>query len=82
MFLIDHETPVDLLYYDAIAETIVGRVLESKAKPITVGVHGDWGAGKSSVLAMAEKRFGSTQRHCVSSSTAGKSKALKTRRRL
>jgi len=60
MFLIDHETPVDLLYYDVIAETIVKRVLESKAKPITVGVHGDWGAGKSSVLAMAEKRFGST----------------------
>jgi len=28
-----------------------------KAKPITVGVHGDWGAGKSSVLAMAEARF-------------------------
>ncbi len=57
MFLIDHETPVDLLYYDAIAETLVKRVLECKAKPITVGVHGDWGAGKSSVLAMAEARF-------------------------
>lgn len=57
MFLIDHETAVDLLYYDAIAEVLVRRVSECKAKPITVGVHGDWGAGKSSVLAMAEKRF-------------------------
>src|SRR5271170_7450038 len=57
MFLIDHETSVDLLYYDAIAEILVKRVSECKAKPITVGVHGDWGAGKSSVLAMAEARF-------------------------
>ena len=57
MFLIDHETAVDLLYYDAIAATLVKRVSECKAKPITVGVHGDWGAGKSSVLAMAEARF-------------------------
>jgi predicted KAP-like P-loop ATPase len=57
MFLVDHETPVDLLYYDAIAEILVRRVSECKAKPITVGVHGDWGAGKSSVLAMAEARF-------------------------
>jgi hypothetical protein len=28
MFLIDHETPVDLLYYDAIAETLVKRVID------------------------------------------------------
>jgi predicted KAP-like P-loop ATPase len=57
MFLIDHETPVDLLYYDAIAEILVKQVLDCGAKPITVGIHGDWGAGKSSVLVMAETRF-------------------------
>ena len=62
MFLSDHETPIDLLYYDAIAETVVKRVLESKTQPITVGVHGDWGAGKSSVLAMAEKRFAANEK--------------------
>lgn len=62
MFLSDHETSVDLLYYDAIAKTVVKRILESKTKPITVGVHGDWGAGKSSVLAMAESQLASDDR--------------------
>ncbi|HXT12614.1 MAG TPA: hypothetical protein VN873_13705 [Candidatus Angelobacter sp.] len=31
MFLIDHETPVDLLYYDAIAETLVKRLPSARA---------------------------------------------------
>ena len=57
MFLSDHETAIDLLYYDAIAKTVVKRILESKEKPITIGIHGDWGAGKSSVLAMAESQL-------------------------
>jgi hypothetical protein len=62
MFLSDHETPIDLLYYDAIAKTVVKRVLETKAKPITIGVHGDWGAGKSSVLAMVESQLSADEK--------------------
>jgi predicted KAP-like P-loop ATPase len=57
MFLSDHETPVDLLYYDAIAKTLVKLIKGSKRHPISVGIHGDWGAGKSSVLAMAETQL-------------------------
>ena len=57
MFLSDNETAIDLLYYDAIAKTVVKRVLESQSKPITIGIHGDWGAGKSSILAMAESQL-------------------------
>ena len=59
MFLHDNETAIDLLYYDIIAKTVVNTVIESKQRPITIGIHGDWGAGKSSVLAMAEKELGS-----------------------
>ena len=61
MFLSDQETLVDLIYYDAIAKVVMKLVMASKQKPITVGVHGDWGAGKSSVLAMAEKQFASEE---------------------
>jgi predicted KAP-like P-loop ATPase len=59
MFLSDHETQVDLLYFDAIAQSVVKLVLSSSDDPLTIGIHGDWGAGKSSVLAMAEEQLAS-----------------------
>lgn len=62
MFLSDHETAVDLLYYDAVAKTVVKLIHDSKKRPITIGVHGDWGAGKSSVLAMTEKQLSAQER--------------------
>lgn len=57
MFLNDQETATDLLYYEAIAKTVVRLVRENPKAPITIGVHGDWGAGKSSILKMTEAVF-------------------------
>ncbi|OYT93525.1 MAG: NTPase KAP [Burkholderiales bacterium PBB3] len=54
MFLNDQETSTDLLYYEAIARTVVRFIQETPCAPVTIGVHGDWGAGKSSVLKMTE----------------------------
>jgi predicted KAP-like P-loop ATPase len=54
MILPDNETKVDLLNNEAIAKTIVKLLRESPNHPITIGVHGDWGAGKSSVLEMID----------------------------
>jgi predicted KAP-like P-loop ATPase len=62
MFLNDQETKVDLLYYEAIAKTVVKLVRETPTVPVTVGVHGDWGAGKSSVLKMVELAFSKDER--------------------
>lgn len=54
MILTDNETKVDLLNNEAIATTIIGLLRERPDRPITIGVHGDWGAGKSSILEMIE----------------------------
>jgi hypothetical protein len=54
MILSDNETKVDLLNNEAIAKTIVMLLRERPDHPVTIGVHGDWGAGKSSVLEMIE----------------------------
>ncbi len=54
MILSDNETKVDLLNSEAIAQTIVKLIRERPERPVTIGVHGDWGAGKSSVLEMIE----------------------------
>ena len=54
MILSDNETKVDLLNNEAIAKTIVSLIRDSKDQPISIGIHGDWGAGKSSILEMVE----------------------------
>ena len=53
MILSDNETKLDLLNNRAIAKTIVSIIKDSK-ESVSLGVHGDWGAGKSSILAMVE----------------------------
>lgn len=57
MILTDNETKVDLLNNEAIAKTIINLLKERQGHPVTIGVHGDWGAGKSSVLEMIEAGF-------------------------
>ena len=59
MILTDNETKVDLLNNEAIAATIIKLLRDRPDRPVTVGVHGDWGAGKSSVLEMIETGFDS-----------------------
>ena len=54
MILSDNETKVDLLNNEAIAKTIVSLIKDSKEQPISIGIHGDWGAGKSRILEMVE----------------------------
>jgi len=62
MILSDNETKVDLLNNEAIAKTIVTLLRERPDHPVTIGVHGDWGAGKSSVLEMIEAALNMQER--------------------
>ncbi|OIQ96339.1 KAP family P-loop domain protein [mine drainage metagenome] len=62
MILSDHETGIDLLNNEAIATTIINLLRERPDQPVTIGVHGDWGAGKSSVLEMIESGFANSDK--------------------
>jgi predicted KAP-like P-loop ATPase len=64
MFLNDQETATDLLYYAPIAKTVERLLRESRGAPLTIGVHGDWGAGKSSVLKMTQQLLNADERVC------------------
>jgi predicted KAP-like P-loop ATPase len=48
---------VDLLNNEAIAATIIELLCTRSDHPVTIGVHGDWGAGKSSILEMIEAKL-------------------------
>ncbi|MGW4559235.1 KAP family P-loop NTPase fold protein [Streptomyces sp. NPDC004365] len=41
---------MDLLSFDAVAKTVVQAVLDDALDPVTVGVSGAWGSGKTTVL--------------------------------
>lgn len=60
MILADNETRVDLLNNEAIAATIIKLLRNQRGQPVTIGVHGDWGAGKSSILEMIEEGLAGT----------------------
>lgn len=61
MILTDNETKVDLLNNEAIAKTIIEMLREKPDRAVTIGVHGDWGAGKSSILEMIESGLSSDE---------------------
>jgi hypothetical protein len=59
MILTDNETRVDLLNNEAIAKTVVSLLKDRQDHPLTIGIHGDWGSGKSSLLEMIDARLSS-----------------------
>lgn len=53
----DNETTEDLLGFQVHADLIRSIVADPKMLPTTIGVFGDWGSGKTSVMKMLEKSF-------------------------
>ena len=53
----DNETDLDLLNVTYLVSAVTETVLNPSLLPITVGVFGDWGSGKSSILRMVREEF-------------------------
>ncbi len=51
----DNETEIDLLGFDVHADLIRSVITDPSILPVTVGVFGDWGGGKSSIMKMLQK---------------------------
>jgi predicted KAP-like P-loop ATPase len=55
----DNESGVDLLGFRVHSEFIYEIVTDKKMLPVTIGLFGDWGSGKTSVMKMIEKKLSS-----------------------
>ena len=51
----DVETTTDYLHFSVVSKTVADLIIESGDNPISIGVSGSWGAGKSSMVKMIGK---------------------------
>lgn len=51
----DCETELDFLDFDYLIKILVDTVADEKLLPSSIGVYGDWGSGKSSLMYMCKK---------------------------
>jgi predicted KAP-like P-loop ATPase len=60
----DNETTVDYLNFGIVADACAKLLQQAKGAPISVGISGGWGAGKTSLVRMIESRLSQTNSPC------------------
>lgn len=53
----DSETELDFLDYDYLIQTVQNIIMDDNLLPASIGVYGDWGSGKSSLMYMCKERL-------------------------
>jgi KAP family P-loop domain len=53
----DNETDEDLLGFDFVVDSLIVSLTEPRLLPLTIGLLGDWGSGKSSVLKIVQSEL-------------------------
>lgn len=53
----DSETELDFLDYDYLIKALQSIILDDNLLPASIGVYGDWGSGKSSLMYMCKRRL-------------------------
>ncbi|MFQ9811278.1 MAG: P-loop NTPase fold protein [Segatella copri] len=53
----DIETTNDYLHFSVVSGTVADLIIESGDNPISIGVSGNWGSGKSSMVKMIGKEL-------------------------
>lgn len=53
----DNETSEDLLGFGVHADLLINIINDESVLPITIGIFGDWGSGKSSILQIIKEEF-------------------------
>ena len=51
----DNETDKDFLNFACTADTVAELIIQAQNHPVTIGVSGQWGVGKSSMIKLIKK---------------------------
>ena len=51
----DNETDRDFLNFTGVADTVAEIIVQAKRKPVSIGISGAWGVGKSSMIRLVRK---------------------------
>ena len=54
----DNETDRDFLNFSSVADSVAEIVVQARGRPISIGVSGAWGAGKSSMIKLTQVALG------------------------
>ena len=54
---LDNASSIDMLFYSPYADSIVKFAKDKSLTPLTIGLYGSWGAGKSSILKIIENKL-------------------------
>ena len=58
----DNETEQDYLNFSSVADSVAEIVVQARGRPISIGVSGAWGAGKSSMIKLTQASLGTRSR--------------------
>ena len=61
----DNETTVDLLGFDYLVDSLEVVLTQPRLLPVTVGILGDWGSGKTSLLRWSVRRLRAAEGYVV-----------------
>lgn len=59
----DNDTDKDFLNFTGVAQTVAEIVVQANQKPVSIGVSGAWGVGKSSMIKLIKKSLESQTQH-------------------
>ena len=51
----DNETDCDFLNFTGVAETVAEIIVQAQGRPISLGISGAWGVGKSSMIKLTRR---------------------------
>src|SRR5689334_18336861 len=55
----DNETERDFLNFTGVADTVAEIIVQAQGRPISIGVSGAWGVGKSSMIKLVRRALAS-----------------------